>query len=431
MLGYFLRLLSLQNSKIIRIFQGEIMATTETFDEQEFKLSSKTGLYVPERMAFEVDHPYLSRALQVAAPVAAGALAGLLAIAPMVSYADTPSANPPVKPAHSLFVGSLVTGKAKGTSLDHIVDYHHNNGAQVTVESIETPLAEPQTHALSLGVKTPFLVDRVRLGAVVDSDVVFNTWGYTGLVEVVAMPNFIVRAGAMQSSKGVLGGFSGAQFVQNYLTVDFDLWGSSGQFGAQGYVAGVIPAGEKQVYVAVGGDLLKEQINLVAGLINPSGFGFFSRTQVDFLQKKQQGRVIMGSAFTFTRANFDFRSHILNNTEMRGVTTGYVLDGWAPLDGKATDGQNGHIAASLDWSNDEKLVRGNATLYLRALPSLMFGLGAGYGYNKVTGEHNPTLSGEIYAGIPGTPLDVWAQLQRNLRTGDIDAKGYVGLTTKF
>jgi len=407
------------------------MATTETFDGQKFKLSRRTGLYVPQEAAFEIDHPYLSGALKVAAPLAAGALAGVITFMPMVSRADTPVVNPPAKPAHSLFVGSLVTDKAKGTSLDHIVDYHHDSGAQVTVESVETPFAEPQTHALNFGVRTPFLVDRVRFSGVLDNDVRFDHWGYTGIIEVVAMPDFIVRAGAMQNNKGILGGFGGVQFIHDYLTIDADLWGSDDLFGAQGYVAGVIPAGDKNIYIAVGGDLVKEQINLVAGLINPSGFGFFNRTQIDLLQQRQQGRVIMGSAFTFTRANFDFRSHLLNNTEMRNVATGYVLDGWGPLDGKATDGQKGYFAVSVDWLNDPTLVHANAIVYLRAMPGLMFGLGAGYGYNKVTGEHNPTLSGEIYASIPRTPLDAWVQLQRNLRTGEIDGKGYVGLTTSF
>lgn len=403
---------------------------TTTFEGENFTRSKRTGLFVPEEYRFELDHPYLTKALQATAPLAAGALAGVLFFAPAIGKADTP-ADHPAKPSHSLFTGSLVNGKDTTTTIDNILDYHHKSGAQLTVESIEKPLTEPQGHILNFGGRSPFLLDCVRLTGILDSDVLFNTWGYTGMLEVITLPEFIVRAGAMQDSRGLVGGFGGVKFTHKYVTLDADVWGTPDSFGTQGFIAGVIPIRDKDIYLAFGGDLVKEQINLVAGLINSQGFGFFSRNRVDLTKEQQYGRTIFASNFTFRRANFDFRSHIFNNTEMRGVTTGYVLDSWPPLDGKATDGIAGHFAASIDWFNNSATAGASGIAYWRALPGLMFGLGMGDSYLKETGVHNPTTSLEIYGIIPKTPLDAWVQLQYNLRNGTVNPQGYIGVTTSF
>ena len=52
-------------------------------------------------------------------------------------------------------------------------------------------------------------------------------------------------------------------------------------------------------------------------------------------------------------------------------------------------------------------------------------------YTKNDGEHHLSLIGELYAGIPETPLEAWAHIKLNLRTGDLDSKVYVGVVEKF
>lgn len=327
------------------------------------------------------------------------------------------------EPKHSLFAGTLLNSG----STDTIVDYRHQNGAQATVEDVESPWKEEQSHALNAGLRTPRFFDgKARISGIADVSLLedeVQRWGTTGLVEVFPVRELTLRAAGFTNSQDVTGGTLGIRMANDKMTLDYDFGHTGTEAVAQGFAAYVI---NDTFYLSLGGVAREELLNFVAGWMNPGHLGVYTQTSVDLKKEAQRGKVIVADQFTYGKGTFDFKSHALNGTEVQRVATGGILNGWAAPDAYATK----HCAAAVNWSDSPAATSVEATVFHWPTERLFLGVGGRDRYDKKTGEHTPSVSAEVYTQLLG-PVESWARVDLNLDTGDLNATFYLGSVSKF
>ncbi|MBU1111507.1 MAG: hypothetical protein ABIG93_03600 [archaeon] len=367
---------------------------------------------------------------KITAPLIAGALTvGAMMPAYAAEQESVEAAQEdPKKTDESFFQGNLI-----GSNIDNIVTFNHDNGGRVHYEAVNSPWQEVPQSDHSLGLRTPSIAGKVRLSGTLDASISSENYlGATEMVEVLPADNVIIRAGGIQSTSGKMGGFAGAKFTPEHFTADFEAWYDGTKFDTHGFIAGIIPVGNGELYLSIGGELGERDINTTNGWYNVGGTGIFTGTHFDIDNNTQSLKaIIVPKGYSRGRGFNDFYSHINNRTEMRAVTTGFVQDSWAPFDAFAVDGEKGHAAVAVYANNSEEAIGGKAHLYVRPIPQIFLGVGAGYSYDKVAEEHNPNLVLEAYGAVPGTPVEGWITMDQNLRTGEPNVTGYVGFVNKF
>lgn len=350
-----------------------------------------------------------------------GLAALLFATAPL-ARADDPK---PVEPTQSLFVGRI----QNKDSVDVIADYHHRNGAQVTIDNVTNSGEKERSNALSIGLRSQRLFDgRVRLSEVIDFDFQSEEktqWGYTGILELFPLAildplddQVILRLAFLQNSADVLGVAGGIKLASDDITIENDVGYDGSRSIFRGFAAYVI---DDHLYLGFGGVKGENVLNIVTGWINPRKWGGYSQTSIDLKQEAQSGKIIIADRFAYDKNSFDFRSHVLNGTEAERIATGGVLDGWAPPDTYASD----HCSTVLKWSNDQKSATIDGSVYYRPSKDLFVGVGGGDKYEKEGAEHRPFVTAELYLRLFG-PFESWGKMSVDVKTGSIEGTLYFG-----
>jgi len=373
---------------------------------------------------------------KISAPLVAGALAAGT-IMPAYGNEEQPVEEPTEESTkHNVFEGNIVS-----SNIDSLFKYKNSKDGRVHFEIISDPWVDetnPEdvaSNSYSLGLRTPSLNGKLRLSGTVDAshDSENNySIGATEMVEVLPVDDVIIRAGAIQSTDGKVGGFAGAKFTPKHFTADFDAWHDGTNFDTHGFVAAIIPAGNGNLYLGVGGELGQQGINSVSGWYNTGGTGILTRTEFDIDDNTQSFKaLIVPKGYSNGRGHFDFKNHIANRTEMRLVTTGFVHDGWASFDAHSVDGENGHVMAAVYLNNSEEAFSSTGKLFVRPIPEIFLGIGGGYDLDKVNEEHNPRLTIEAYGNVRNNPFDTYVSLDLNLRNGEPNAMAYFGFSGGF
>ncbi|MBT7903093.1 hypothetical protein HN587_04450 [Candidatus Woesearchaeota archaeon] len=413
------------------------------FEGETFK-QLKSGIYVPKEYHFELEHPVLSKAVNLGKNTLALGLATIvLATAtPVLADQPVPDQGVPTDDAaqvemvaeeapkpNDVFGGTLVS---KSGGVDTLVMYGHENGAVINAESKNPIWDEAPIHLFSLGLKSPtFGNDLFRVATATDLAHDLSSWGYTAFLEAFPTKGLTLRSGAFQagsdSSTDILGGFIGAKFAMDFLTLDADVWYDGTQFNGHGFVSGAIPlANSGHLYLSAGGDIEQRTLNTLTGWINPGSVGIFNKVSVDFDDHVQSGCFMIADQSTYKKGSYDFKQHVFNGTGMRMVATGHILDGWAPFSAHHTE----NISFAVNWANSDDAVSASGMFYFRPNSSVFVGIGAGDSFDKVTGDHSPIARAELYAKIYG-PLEAWIDLPINLETGAMTPMLYVGASKSF
>jgi hypothetical protein len=359
-------------------------------------------------------------------------LAAIMMATPAASVLAQPKAEVvKVAPKRDIFAGSIVNNANNAITVDSLVNFSGDHGTTVTSEQVKG-FGDDSTNSVSLGSKIP-LTRTVKLGQALDIDLATNNYGVTAFAEINPTLGLTLRAGGINnSSANIKGGFMGGSYTNDKLTVDLDSWYDGNITNGHGFVGGVIPLGPTGLYVSVGGDLDQKVMNIVTGFTSKKHFNLFTSSRIDLKNNSQNGNyTIIPSGSTLTKRGYDFQSHIVNGTGMRGVATGYILDGWAPFDASRVNGSTDHLAISGNWSNDKDVVQSSFTVLYRVSPKLFLGIGGGDSFDKNQETHALSGSAEAYTIIPGTPLDSWVKASHDFEKGETSVKGYIGLTKSF
>ena len=359
-------------------------------------------------------------------------LAAIMMATPAASVLAQPKAEVvKVAPKRNVFAGSIVNNANNGTTVDSLVNFSGDNGTTVISEQVKG-FGEDQKNSMSLGLKFP-LTKTVKLGQALDIDLTTNNYGVTAFAEVNPTLGLTLRAGGINnSSANIKGGFMGGSYTNDKLTVDLDSWYDGNITNGHGFVGGVIPLGPTGLYVSVGGDLDQKVMNIVTGFTSQKHFNLFTSSRIDLKNNSQNGNyTVIPNGSTFTKGGYDFQSHIVNGTGMRGVATGYILDSWAPFDAERVNGGKDHLAISGNWSNDKDVVQSSFTVLYRVSPKLFLGIGGGDSFDKNQETHALSGNAEAYAVIPGTPLDAWVKGNHDFSKGETSLTGYMGITKSF
>ncbi len=355
-------------------------------------------------------------------------MAAFLSLTAPFARADEPKT---AEPDQSLFVGRMQTKE----SLDVIADYHHRNGTQVTIENVTTHEHSEPTNTLSIGVRSPRMSNGlVQLSEIIDFGFPVQDktqWGHTDLFEMFPLAELFpggddpvtLRLAAVQNSADVFGIVGGLKIAVDYLTIEDEIGQDGSQSIFRGFVAYVH---DNHLYISLGGVKGEEVLNMVTGWINPHKWGVYSQTSVDLKQEAQSGKIIVADRFAYDKSSFDFKSHILNGTEMERIATGGVLDGWAPPDAYASD----RCSTVLKWSNDAKSTTVEDSVYYRPNEDWFVGVGGGDRYEKEQAEHSPFISAELYVRLFG-PFESWGKLTVDVKNGSTDGILYFGGFGKF
>ena len=334
------------------------------------------------------------------------------------------------EPKQSLFGGRLETTDL----VDIITDYRHDNGTQVTVENVTNKGETGSANALSVGLRSPRLFEgRVQLTEVMDfgfQSQEKTQWGHTDIIELFPLAvlspqddHIVLRGAFLQNSDGVLGVAGGLKIAVDYLTIDYDVGYDGSHSIVRGFAAYVH---DNHLYIGLGGVKGEEVLNMVAGWINQKKWGVYSQTSVDLKQEAQSGKMIVADRSSYSKDDFDFRSHIFNGTGMERIATGGVLDGWAPPDAYASD----RCSTVLKWSNDAKSTTVEDSVYYRPNEDWFVGVGGGDKYQKEGAEHSPFVSAELYVRLFG-PFESWGKMTVDLKNGSTDSVLYFGGMGKF
>ncbi len=350
-----------------------------------------------------------------------GLAAFLFAAAPF-ARADEPKT---AEPDQSLFVGRMQSRE----SLDVIADYHHRNGAQVTLENVTNYGETQRSNTLSMGLRSPRLSDgRVRLSEVINFGFPSQDktkWGHADILELFPFAIFdqqdervILRLAVLQNSADIFGVAGGLKIASDDITIEDDVGydGSSSIF--RGFAAYVV---DNHLYIGFGGVKGEDVLNLVGGWINPKKWGVYTQTTVDLQKEAQSGKVIVADRFAYDKKTFDFRSHVLNGTEAERIATDGVLDGWAPPDAYASE----DCSTVFKWNNDPKSTAIEGSLYYRPSENLFVGVGGGDRYEKEGAKHSPFVSTEMYVRLFG-PFESWGKMAVDVKNGSIEGTLYFG-----
>ena len=327
-------------------------------------------------------------------------------------------ASAPAYAESTLFVGNMTSGDSKGSlTLDTLANAQSDNGANVVVEAINSnPNTDSRVNNFSLGVRSPKVVNNnLRLNAAIDykdtqaaTGSRSTTASHTTFVEALPGNTLTLRAGFFGTPDSKYGEFIGAKNVSDNTTLDLDVWHNGTNFNAKGFVAYT----DGRFYGSAGGDPRVQNISAVNGWMNKDNLGYVLRATINPKNESQIFKLTLTDSFTRERKHLDFRSHMENGTEMRGVATGYILDSWAPFD--AWD--SNRYASVVKGANDMNMTNGSAVLYRHINPGLggtMFGIGAKFSHDKASATTNFRPKAEFYSGIPKTPLDTWVDVSIN------------------
>jgi len=174
--------------------------------------------------------------------------------------------------------------------------------------------------------------------------------------------------------------------------------------------------------IALYGSLDEKLVGSILSLRTPGGLGIYNLYTGTFADTtSHSGKLVLADGFTYTSGDLNFRSHIYSGTEMRRVATGHILDSWAPFDADAST----RFSLVTDWKVDTDLVKVAAVPFWRA-DGMFLGLGGGYEFDRVQKRHKPSVNLQVYAKVPETPLDAWASVTTDVRTGETTPTVYVG-----
>lgn len=76
-------------------------------------------------------------------------------------------------------------------------------------------------------------------------------------------------------------------------------------------------------------------------------------------------------------------------------------------------------------------VRAAGTVYKNFAENHHFGVGGEYTFNRATEESVSVLALEEAVLIPKTPLGQWSRVTRDFKTGELDARVYIGGSGEF
>lgn len=311
----------------------------------------------------------------------------------------------------TLFAGTVATEQTQ--TLDTLLEYKAPKGLHLLTEGV----VSPQIQTISFGIQSPIVQTPVgNLQANAATDLSLNNWGYTAYLQD-QKDDGKVRAGVLQDPD-TLGAFVGGSYVHRFFSVDADIWNEGKELNVQGYTA-ITPG---KWFLSLGGNPRQERLTTSVAYLNPHSFGLYADTVVDLAAQEQLGKVFLADKSTIKRPTADFLTHIVNRTEMRAVTTGFILDSWAPFDAYRTE----HIGAALHWDNTRESFNLKTMGYARPAKDLFFGLGLRDIYTKATQAQSVGLDLEVYTKVPKTPLETWANTDIDLQTGQANLQLYVG-----
>lgn len=345
-----------------------------------------------------------------------GALAALLGV---TDAQAEEAVEEEVVEENSLFAGTIVDE----STIDTVVHYKHDNGAQATGRLLVNPWMDNHTTHTELAVRSPKF-SYFRLNAAANHDDPANAWSLVGFLEAFPIEELMLRAGYLQDSEDAIGGFLGGKFSNDFLTAAIELQHNSKEFDMNGYSSLLLG----KVYLSIGGNLGQKAINTIQGWIDPPNFGVYNQVRIDIDDKVQKGKLVIADKFNYTREKFDFRNLLYTGGEVSNYV-GYVLAGvWAPFDAFMTDS----ISLVVNWQNDEKATNVRPQVFYRALEQgLFFGLGGNYHHDKSNDSHDGHVVAELYLAIPKTPLEAWTSTDINVKTGDIVPVFYIGGSGEF
>ncbi|MBS3167727.1 hypothetical protein J4216_01240 [Candidatus Woesearchaeota archaeon] len=348
-------------------------------------------------------------------------------------------------PKSNLFLGNMLIESNGDTNVDSLVKYKNLDGTHLALQHRTKLFVDDNTHEFSSVLRSPkskFLDDIIGLESASNNGLFRATgivdykpnknWGYTLMLEGFPRVSvlfgeqgqLVLRAGIIQDSIALFGGFFGTTYSDSNLTLDFDVWNDGNRFDAHGFVAAVV----NDFYFSFGSQGLdRDTLIGIFSYINQRGFAFHSQTLVDLDDKLQFGKLILMNSSNYGKEFLDFRTRVLNNTEMRDVATGHILDAWPPYDQVSTN----RFALAFDWRNNPNVSLLDSRFVYRPLNGLFFSLGPGFEYEKKSGLFLPKVVGDIYVSIPETPLETSIHLKRDLSDGDFEFKAYVGLVNGF
>ncbi len=395
------------------------------------------------------------------APLATGLLtAMMLGLAMPPAYAQdtagedeaTPELETKAPTNNSLFSGVVAMpqvhdkegGVVQAGAIGNLTNYKHTSGAQLVAETWIGP--STLSLDLSFGGRTPWFGPnenvQFRLTGMGDLSPASQTAAYTAFAEGQFGKRVIVRAGAIGQSpradlERMLGGFGGVNVTAPHVTVDADGWGSTKHAGVRGYVA--VHGQERGLFVGAGGRLQLDledavedgTINMIAGWVNQGGPGIYTRTSVDVLNGSASGQMLASPSSAFDLRQFRFKNHVFNRTQVRGLATGPVIDGWAPFD--ADYGNN--VTVAVNWQGSEDVTTVGAKVYGKPIPGVFVGGGlSGTHTRSIEGpaSFDPVISLDGYVDLSRVepsgriPLDAWVSLDINARTGVATPTIYVG-----
>ncbi|MDP3728400.1 MAG: hypothetical protein Q8R18_03005 [bacterium] len=313
--------------------------------------------------------------------------------------------------AQSLFAGTVAIEQTQ--TLETLIEYKEPKGLHLLSETI---LAS-ETQNFNFGAQSPLLETALGdLQANVAGDFTPETWGYTAYAQD-NIKEGKVRIGLIQD-QDTLGAFVGASQYAKFFSFDADIWYDGTNINGRGYTALVLDP----VYFSVGGDPRKQTINGSLALVRPHAFGMYGDLALDLENETQSGKVFLADKSTITRGTADFFAHMLNGTEMRAVTSGYILDSWAPFDANRTE----RFGGAVRWSNTSEVLSVKAMSYACPTKAVFVGLGVRDVYTRSGEDHNLGIDLEVYTAIPKTPLETWASTDIDVETRQANLQLYLG-----
>jgi len=317
------------------------------------------------------------------------------------------------------FAGTLTNSEMSDTQ----IDFNRSDGTKIIGEALLTPWDKEDNEKFALWANSPRFTDaNLQVGGETAFDSTADTWGYMGLIKGDVSGDLSLRAGGFQRDDSE-GGFAGLKYCNDDWTVDTDYTFDDGTHGVRGFAAGSF----NDFYVSVGGDLDQKTLTSVTGFDGRGEIGFYNLVKIDVDDNSQKGKFVLTEKHAKGKGVFDFKHHVYTGTEGMGLGNQllpYLRGNWAPFDSSWTKGLGGRV----NWDHNESSTNVDGIVYYNP-GSVFFGIGGG---DRVTsGDHDPVVKGEIYAQIPGTPLEAWVDLNLHTETGKLDALTYIGAVGSF
>ena len=343
-------------------------------------------------------------------------------------YSGKANAEEKAKPKYDVFAGSLLYGPQDEVNSIFQID-DKSNGTRGIVETNNTPWTE-KVNDVSVALRSPQL-GRFQ-GEVSYDDTNVDSHAYTGIARANLRDNLNVRVGVVEN-QGKKGTFAGGKASLEGITLNGNVFTHGNKTDFNGYLAYLGKLNnDYQGFLSFGGSTRKDKIASIAGIVSDGKAGVYTQTVIDFAKDEQAGRIIFApKGWTRRAGNYEFREAVQTNAEMNGEFSDNTIIGWAPYDAQSVDGVKGHNIFVSKWSNDKSTSKAELGFWNKAINGTLVGITPKLSYDKASRQVTPSLIGDIYTNIPGTPFGAALQVEQNLRDGSTNSMIYLGYAGGF